>query len=52
MGLLAGIQSVGNVAASTIAGVLWTVLSPALAFGYLAAAMTVATGLLPRPAEV
>ena len=41
-GLLAGIQSLGNLAASGIAGVLWTVLSPAWAFGYLAAWMCLA----------
>lgn len=48
-GLLAGIQSIGNVAASTIAGVLWTAFSPAWAFGFLAVAMAAATGLLLRP---
>lgn len=48
-GLLAGIQSVGNVAASTIAGLLWTAFSPAWAFGFLAVAMVTATGLLLRP---
>lgn len=50
-GLLAGIQSLGNVAASTIAGVLWTTLSPAWAFGFLAVAMTIATALLLRGAD-
>ena len=41
-GLLAAIQSFGNLAASGIAGLLWTVLSPSVAFGYLAAWMVVA----------
>jgi len=45
-GLLAGVQSLGNVAASGIAGLIWTTLSPAWAFGFLAAAMVIATGLL------
>lgn len=47
-GLLAGIQSLGNVASSTVAGLLWTVLSPAWAFGFLAAAMVAATGVFFR----
>jgi len=41
-GLLAAIQSVRNLAASTIAGILWTAASPAAAFVFLAAAMTIA----------
>jgi MFS family permease len=45
-GLLAGIQSVGNLAASGIAGILWTALSPAWAFGYLAAWMAIALATL------
>jgi MFS family permease len=47
-GLLAGIQSFGNVVASATAGILWTTLSPAWAFGFLAIAMTLATALLLR----
>ena len=35
-GLLAAIQSFGNLAASAIAGLLWTIASPAIAFAYLA----------------
>jgi MFS family permease len=35
-GVLAGIQSFGNFAASAVAGLLWTVLSPTIAFLYLA----------------
>ena len=46
-GLLAAIQSVGNLAASAIAGVLWTLVSPAAAFIYAAAWMALALiGLL------
>jgi len=46
-GLLAAVQSVGNLAASAIAGILWTVFSPAAAFGYLVAWMVIALiGLL------
>jgi hypothetical protein len=41
-GLLAAVQSFGNLAASGIAGVLWTVLSPGVAFTYLAGWMVVA----------
>ena len=39
-GLLAGVQSFGNLAASAIAGLLWTALSPSWAFAYLAAWMS------------
>ena len=41
-GLLAAIQSGGNFAASAVAGVLWTALSPTWAFLYLAAWMLLA----------
>ena len=41
-GLLAATQSFGNLAASLVAGILWTALSPSWAFGYLAVAMTIA----------
>jgi MFS family permease len=40
-GLLAGVQSLGNVAASAIAGVLWSTISPTVAFLYLAGWMGV-----------
>lgn len=40
-GLLAATQSFGNLAASAIAGLLWTLVSPRLAFLYLAAWMVV-----------
>ena len=39
---LGGVQSLGNLAASGIAGVLYTVASPAAAFSYAAAAMAAA----------
>jgi MFS family permease len=46
-GLLAAVQSIGNLAASAIAGLLWTVVSPRVAFGYLVAWMGVSlVGLL------
>ncbi len=38
-GLLAATQSFGNLAASAIAGILWTAFSPTWAFAYLATAM-------------
>ncbi|HET7085067.1 MAG TPA: MFS transporter [Rhizomicrobium sp.] len=52
-GLLAGMQSFGNLAASSIAGVLWTFLSPAAAFIYLATLMLIgaATIILSRPSS-
>jgi MFS family permease len=34
-GLLAGVQSFGNLTASAVAGLLWTAFSPGLAFTYL-----------------
>lgn len=45
-GLLAAIQSFGNLAASGIAGAIWTLVSPEAAFLYLAAWMIVALGSL------
>jgi len=45
-GVLAAIQSFGNLAASSIVGVLWTAVSPTAAFAYLAAWMLVALALL------
>ena len=41
-GLLAATQSFGNLAASLVAGILWTAFSPSWAFAYLAFAMAVA----------
>lgn len=43
-GLLAATQSLGNLAASSIAGVLWTLVSPSVAFVYAAVLMLVALG--------
>jgi hypothetical protein len=41
-GLLAAIQSLGNLAASPLAGLLWTVASPTVAFAYLVGWMLLA----------
>ncbi|NES17222.1 MULTISPECIES: MFS transporter [Micromonospora] len=41
-GLLATVQAGGNLAASSVAGILWTAASPTFAFGYLAAWMLIA----------
>ena len=46
-GALAGIQAFGNLAASAVAGVIWTAVSPRAAFVYLTAWMLIALiGLL------
>jgi hypothetical protein len=46
-GLLAAVQSFGNLAASATAGLLWTTMSPRVAFAYLVAWMLLAlAGLL------
>lgn len=45
-GLLATVQAIGNVAASMVAGLLYTVASPAVAFAYLAVWMLIALGTL------
>jgi MFS family permease len=46
-GLLAAVQSFGNLAASAVAGLLWTLASPRVAFAYLVAWMGAAlVGLL------
>jgi MFS family permease len=50
-GLLAGLQSLGNLAASTIAGVLWTAVSPTAAFLYAATLMTLALPALATAAS-
>ncbi len=47
-GLLAFVQAAGNLAASAVAGVLWTVVSPTAAFAYLVAWMLIAIGGLAR----
>src|SRR4029453_6027441 len=47
-GLLAAVQSFGNLAASAVAGLLWTAASPRVAFAYLVAWMLLAlVGLVP-----
>lgn len=50
-GLLAGVQSLGNLAASAIAGILWTALGPAWAFAYLTAWMVIALAAFQLPAN-
>jgi MFS family permease len=45
-GILAAIQSFGNLAASAVAGALWTFVSPRVAFLYLAAWMLVSLAAL------
>ncbi|MFN7149292.1 MAG: MFS transporter, partial [Microthrixaceae bacterium] len=50
-GLLAAVQSGGNLAASAIAGILYTALSPAWAFGFLAAAMVISMIVLVATSE-
>jgi len=47
-GLLAATQSLGNLTASGIAGLLWTLTSPTVAFGYAAACMIAAALLLSK----
>jgi len=51
-GLLAALQSAGNLAASATAGALWTLISPTAAFLYAAAWMLLAlTGMLSTQAR-
>lgn len=45
-GLLATVQALGNLAASGIAGILWTAVSPTAAFAYLTAWMVIALAWL------
>lgn len=45
-GVFAGIQSFGNLAASAVAGILWTAVSPTAAFIYLATWMVIALAAL------
>jgi len=47
-GLLATVQSFGNIIASGIAGLLWTVFSPSIAFIYLAAWALISCVVLAR----
>jgi MFS family permease len=41
-GLLAAVQSFGNLAASAVAGLIWTLVSPTAAFLYMAVWMLLA----------
>ncbi|TVR23200.1 MAG: MFS transporter [Ilumatobacter sp.] len=50
-GVLAGVQSLGNLIASVAAGVIWTVVSPTVAFAVLAITMTVAVPLISTSAR-
>jgi MFS family permease len=50
-GLLAAVQSFGNLAASGVAGLLWTLVSPTAAFVYAAAWMALALPALRRAAR-
>ena len=55
-GLLAGVQSLGNLVASATAGVLWTAVSPAAGLLFAAALMAVALaglawGARPTPSH-
>jgi len=45
-GLLATVQAVANLAASAVAGILWTAVSPAAAFLFLAVAMIISVPLI------
>jgi MFS family permease len=47
-GLLGAVQSFGNLAASGIAGLIWSMASPTAAFLYIAAWMVVAVLAIPR----
>ncbi len=49
-GLLATVQAVGNLASSAVAGLLYTLVSPAVAFIYLVAWMVIALAVLGWPA--
>jgi MFS family permease len=45
-GLLAGVQSLGNLIASTTTGIIWTTIGPGWAFGIIGVAMIAATAVL------
>jgi MFS family permease len=45
-GLLATVQSAGNLIASSVAGLLWSEISPTVAFIFLAAAILIAAALI------
>jgi dipeptide/tripeptide permease len=44
-GVLGAVQSAGDFAASVVVGLLWTLVSPAVGFGYAAAWMVAALGV-------
>ncbi len=53
-GVLGAVKAAGDLVATVVAGVLYTLVSPAVAFGYAAAwmiAAVIASGALTRPAE-
>ena len=50
-GLLAAIQSFGNLAASAIVGLLYTLASPSVAFGYASVVMIAALIVVARTAR-
>jgi len=53
-GVLGAVKAVGDLVATVVAGLLYTLFSPAVAFGYAAAwmvAAAIASGALPRPAQ-
>jgi MFS family permease len=53
-GVLGAVQATGDLVATVIAGLLYTLISPAVAFGYAAAwmvAAAIASGALRRPAR-
>jgi MFS family permease len=45
-GMLATIQSIGNFAASAVVGLLWTAVSPRVAFLYVSAFMLISLGAI------
>jgi MFS family permease len=47
-GILGSVNGVGDLASSTIVGILWTAISPALAFTYAATLMLLGTILMAR----
>jgi MFS family permease len=50
-GLLAAVQSFGNLVASAVAGALWTLVSPTAGLLFAAALMAVALGCMARTAS-
>ena len=53
-GVLGAVKAAGDLVATVVAGLLYTLFSPAVAFGYAAAwmvAAAIASGALPRPAQ-